>query len=899
MIIEHIELTHVGPFGTTVFIGPLDPGLNVLSANNEAGKSTVIRATSRALFDRHTCKSEEIKGLQRLGTSLAPSVTVAFESGGQKYRVVKVFLESPRCQVSQWNAGEWQLKAEGDAADLLLQQILLSEQPGRGATKPEHWGLFQYLWTRQGEPAVWPSWQGEAGKLVQSRLIRIELDPLIESLKTSLSTEYSQILTDQGRSKTRGPLDLAEKELQALQTKLADIQGRKQHIESAQARYQDLNARLAELEKEALEKRQAAEVIAEQARQAELLLKELEARQGQLTVATEKLQVVVKDIATVTTAWQTIEELIGGIASDELRQQKYDDQETKLVEQQRAGDKDLEEATRRRTELQDDLDRIQTLLKYRGALDTLAKLKDQLKKSKSLAGEVDRLEREQSKLPSLTPQKLKKLELLEQDIKTLTAQIEAVGLSVEITPTKAAEVEVTKAGSKTNLSIRTGATETLHSGQSLDLKLKSWGRIRVRSGSTELHEIEEQRKTKATQLDEALAELGVKDVVAAATLTENLRGLASRIRDVQRDLTAALGDHEDIKHLEGEINAEDTRLSNVEAASKISPAEKTATVTDLEARHEELRSAFRGKDRQVQSLTNASKELVDALTECRKNRNALAQQLARLQERLKSIKTQVEEIEGRYQDGMDAAKGKAQEEFTKAEARVATTRAKLPPEADKLPERNRRAARAAHDVAQELERIKGDRDRLVGELKTRGSDGLYAQETQLLEKITQVTSELEAARRRGWAARLLYDLLKRRKQVATRAVLTPIQDRLSSTFAELTADAARKVFLDENLQIRGVGRNEHELLAFDLLSQGAKEQLLLAVRLAVALAVTDGERQLLILDDVLVNTDPVRQQRVLDLLHSAAEQLQILVLTCHADRYRGIGHSVNITDSKG
>ena len=139
MIIERIELAHVGPFNKMVVIGPLDPGLSVLSANNEAGKSTVVKATTRALFDRHMCKSDEIKGLQPLGTSLAPTITVVFECGEEKYRVEKVFLESPRSKVSQWNRGDWQLKAEGDAADSLLQQILLSEQPGRGATKPEHW----------------------------------------------------------------------------------------------------------------------------------------------------------------------------------------------------------------------------------------------------------------------------------------------------------------------------------------------------------------------------------------------------------------------------------------------------------------------------------------------------------------------------------------------------------------------------------------------------------------------------------------------------------------------------------------------------------------------------------------------------------------------------------------
>jgi uncharacterized protein YhaN len=38
-----------------------------------------------------------------------------------------------------------------------------------------------------------------------------------------------------------------------------------------------------------------------------------------------------------------------------------------------------------------------------------------------------------------------------------------------------------------------------------------------------------------------------------------------------------------------------------------------------------------------------------------------------------------------------------------------------------------------------------------------------------------------------------------------------------------------------------------------------------------------------------VNTDAQRQARVLDLLQTAANKLQIVILTCHPERYRGIG----------
>ena len=120
---------------------------------------------------------------------------------------------------------------------------------------------------------------------------------------------------------------------------------------------------------------------------------------------------------------------------------------------------------------------------------------------------------------------------------------------------------------------------------------------------------------------------------------------------------------------------------------------------------------------------------------------------------------------------------------------------------------------------------------------------------------------------------------------------------MTAAFAELSGDRTRRVFLDDKLQIAGIGANRESSHAFDLLSQGAKEQLLLCLRLAVAQELAADEPQLLILDDVLVNTDPVRQERVLDVLGSVASTLQILVLSCHADRYRGVGREVRLERS--
>lgn len=895
MIIEFIELRHVGPFVGLVQAGPLDTGLNVLAAHNEEGKTTLVRAAARALFDRHTCRSDEIKGLQPVGTDLAPSVAIVFQQNGTKFRIEKTFVNAARSSLSQMVNGKWELKAEGDDADNRLQALLQSDQPGRGATKPEHWGLFQYLWARQGEPVTWPSWQGEAGKLVRSQLVKVELDPLIEKLKTALGEIYDEIFTESGRPKKGGPLDVAVSELDRLQSDVNALQQKKRSMEEAQARFQTLGEELVVLEKEAITKRGQADAIAAAAKEAEVLLKELEAKRGDFERAKDRLHAVEDDITELAGLQQTIKELEPAIGEKGEAVRKLDEVIVGLVGDHTRLEQALQAHQGRRDLLQNQLERVQNLLKWRQAQDDATGLDKQLNRVNKKNAELDRLEQQIAKLPALTPQKLKRLQELEQAIRELTAKIEVIGISVELAPDKAKKVTVTESGKTHSLTIKGGKTETIKTGQSIELLLETWGRVRVRSGATELKELLSQRDENARDLRSELSDLGVKTVGDASGLLDTRKDLEKDIREVGRAVTALLGEFEDLKELEAAANESSTLARNLEKSLSPSAKDKQLALAELQADEEKLKVEVKKADQQAQQTSREGRAVLDKLTDRRTQRGNEDSASKVLKERLANAGRQISQIHSRYADGLPAAKTKTQRDFAEAEARVAATQARLPSDADKLPERNRRAARAAEEASQKLQETKTGRSRLTGNLEALGAEGIYTQETELLEKIATKQAELLAAQRKGWAARLLHDLVERRKQAATRAVLAPLQDQLSSTFAQLTGQPSRKVFLDDTLQIRGVGRSEQELLQFDLLSQGAKEQLILALRLAVATADNQDDRQLLVLDDVLVNTDPVRQERVLDLLQSAAQRLQILILTCHADRYRGMGHLVQIS----
>jgi len=179
-----------------------------------------------------------------------------------------------------------------------------------------------------------------------------------------------------------------------------------------------------------------------------------------------------------------------------------------------------------------------------------------------------------------------------------------------------------------------------------------------------------------------------------------------------------------------------------------------------------------------------------------------------------------------------------------------------------------------------------------------GSQGLYSRETKLIEAVASAKERSARHQSHGLAARFLVGLIDYRKNEAVRTVLKPLEDQLSATFAEITGDHHRQVFLDENLQVSGIGRKREQSLAYTQLSQGAREQLLLALRAAVALELAKNGPQILILDDVLVNTDATRQENVLDFIQNVARTVQVLIVTCHADRYRGIGKSIGISRSQ-
>ena len=126
-------------------INSFEPGLNIFTGPNEAGKSSLVRAIRAAFFERH--RSTAVDDLKPWGDSAAsPSIELDFVFGGKPFQLSKSFLSRKRCNLSVGTQA-----FEGVEAEDYLAELFGFGFAGKGASKEEHWGVPGLLWVQQGE----------------------------------------------------------------------------------------------------------------------------------------------------------------------------------------------------------------------------------------------------------------------------------------------------------------------------------------------------------------------------------------------------------------------------------------------------------------------------------------------------------------------------------------------------------------------------------------------------------------------------------------------------------------------------------------------------------------------------------------------------------------------------
>mgnify|MGYP004465693185 FL=1 len=185
---------------------------------------------------------------------------------------------------------------------------------------------------------------------------------------------------------------------------------------------------------------------------------------------------------------------------------------------------------------------------------------------------------------------------------------------------------------------------------------------------------------------------------------------------------------------------------------------------------------------------------------------------------------------------------------------------------------------AADELARVQELLTQERtrsDTLTGRIRSldRSSD-LEAQLAQKQEQLAALQAEYDAIA-------LAMDVLSQANTVLQNRFSPALGARAAEIFSHITGGRYDKVLLSRDFSLSAEPAGDPVGRSVRLLSQGAADQLYLAVRLAICDMVLPADRRVpLILDDALVTFDDDRLHAALDYLLDESRNRQILLFTC-------------------
>ncbi len=849
-----VTLSDVRRFARPVTVQGFGPGLNVLSAPNEDGKSTLFDALQALFFIPHRSRAKEIAAL-RPHAGGAPMVSAEIEDAGHRYRLTKRWLSRPMAEVHEGT----RLVAKGEAAEEWISALSQS---------PEEGGPAGLLWVRQGLVALD---QGE--KREQDHAHRARRDLLssvageVEALtggrrmdRALAQTEaaLAELVTASGKPKAGGPLKSAEDEVAELASRRETLTTTAQALEQAIADRRRVRSELSELqdpeaqaarEARLTEARAAAETaraFAERQRRAAEQVSALEARRDS---AAEKAEALTRARAAVTEA----ETRLAALREAEAQaSETAADAKAKLA----AATTSREAARAAQRAAQKNQAAAQEAAQQARVKADRAALEKRLAEAQALAKAEQLAHTAAQRGPDETA-----MEALDRAAGELRVQEElhartAPKLRLDYAP-GAAELLLDGAP------LRNATERPLNGPATLDLP--GIGRLSLDPGAAaQTGALDAAR----TAFGAALAATGCDTPEAAREAARTRRKASAELQETRAALRGVAP--EGLRALENALAALPAPREITEAPDPVTAAEALRKAEDALAGAESAFETARGRDEQARLAE------IRALT----TREAAGTRLAELRESLPEDP-----------DGTAAALTEARAEAEAALAAARDALAELQGEAPDLASAEATLTRAQDVLEQSAKRQRELSERkaaLDTEISLRAGEGV---EEELAATEEALAKARERAERYGFerdTLALLKDTLETARSEAREHYFEPVTRELAPLLRLLWPEA-ELVFDEDSALPRALSRNGQEE-PMDVLSGGTREQIALLVRLAFARLLARGGRHApVILDDALVYTDDARIERMFDALHRQAGDLQILVLTCRQRAFRDLG----------
>ena len=855
MKLRTIRLENVRRFVDPIEIRGIGDGLNVFSAPNEHGKSTVFDALHAVFFKPRTSWDKEIRSLApHVGGD--PSVAVEIELDDGIYRIVKRWSRQRNRSARIETGG--QLIRQADEAEAWIAETL--KAPGDGSPA----GL---LWVRQGSTGLD---DGNAARLARRDLLTSvagEVEAVtggrrMDAASERCRRELGRYLTATGRAKTDGPLKHRQDEVTALRSGHEELAVKSQRLRTELDRRRDLRRELADLEnpeeQEAREERlaKAEAVHAEASCHAEAFekakshehTKRLEAERAEERL--KALEMDLSEMAEAASAHQA--------AKEEALQAT---ERLCLAEGVMSEAADTHKSAQARAETAADMLRRSLLAEAAtAAAGHRVELTAKIERAENLRQRAEQASADARR--ELSDSALEDLDGLDESVRVLRSARDLDAASIAMAYAPGRENGVSMDGTP----LPDGKRLPIPDGARLDIE--GIGRLEIHPG----------RRPDGETLTEVEAKLAQVLEAAGADTIADARASAHRRREAELNRRNAEADLADLAP-DG-IDALRDRLA--ELPQPIAGEDDIPTAED--ARHADEASR--------RALDEALGEL-DKVRDTHGRAQAVAAQAAATAQgadtRLARATAALSGI-----DEPESERAVRQETVTRLRTELGDAIRRSEAVEAEAPDLEA-AATALERASSTVERTEEDRQRIrleLGKLDT--SIGIQAGEA-VDEELTDIGVRLGTARTALESLEFEVAVLKKlgaaleeARASARDRYVDPVMMELVPLLRLFWPEAELRFDPEALLPTALVRAGTEE--DFDILSGGTQEQIALLVRLAFArMLAKAGTPAPIILDDAIVYTDDDRIERMFDALTRQARDLQIIVFSCRQKAFRDLG----------
>ncbi|MBP1683972.1 MAG: hypothetical protein H6Q33_115 [Deltaproteobacteria bacterium] len=888
MILRSLRVQGWRCFANPVHVGPFADGLNVLHAPNATGKSTLFEALLHGLLDGHRVGGREVECLRPWGRVLAPAVTVEFRDGGVDYRVTKQFLDRASAELERREGGRWIRLAAGDAADQRVRELLTRTTPGRGLARTEHWGLAQVLWAPQGELAI-PKLSGDLVADVRAALGAQVSGPGSGPLEARITAAYLRCYTPTGqlkRGKDAPPVVRLRQDLESARAAQRAAAEQHQLFEETARRLEDLQARREHARRDAAALVKALDAARGRTETHKALLSEKAQRTERARAAEAQHGELHQRIAAITAAdrdLRSARQELGRLDTEWPARVREADACARALAEAKAR---VEDVRRMRDLVEAAAQQAAVARRYREHLDRAAALDDRLRRIATATAARAHHQQARRRLMAPDANTLRAIRTAIKQCDDTRIRFEAALITLEIVPAHGGEILVIAGEPPGPRELAAGVPMRIAGSPEVVVDLPSVARLRARGPAGSIAEIRTEHERAVRRLQTLTEEFDTTDIERLETLHEQARTLDAAVAAAETLIdTLCAGDT--VERLEAER------------------ASSAAIVTHLDESHpdwadappdaEALRQAAESQRRLFVEAIDAAEAEQEraqaALNLVFERRAAVTAQREAMQRHERTLAAQLDDLTN---DGQDAAeRHQALRRFalawTAARAELETIQQQLadfgddPAAVVATLENQLQAADARATAALEQEKSE------EGRLSQLAMQGPYTALARADETVARLERETATEALRVAAIRLLHDTVAQCRSAAIAAVAGPVEAAATRTVQRIAGYRLGHVQLSDTFEpVHVLPTTATAPVPLESMSGGEREQIALATRLALAEVLAKGDRQLVVLDDVLVATDTARLARVLRVLEEAAQRLQLLILTCHPERYAGL-----------